>query len=284
MLRRSLTVSFRSKSAGHCIAKREVGIVATPMRMQHLFLTSYGLATNETTKDDAARVLEMLRNRLEEVVPQVVAFCWKVEIGHIPTCWNLLKSKVFGNWTPTPMKFSKSGLKRFPVKLKDFVATGILEGLKVRNIKGQKVVTPTVFELHAGPISESSNGVSKLVCKSCMEMSEAQTSSQLQTAATCSKSIPPVVQPRSPETVVVPESLNTEMAVPNSLNSEMAVPESSNTQMIPKALSTRMKQSASRGKSRGKITRKHPQIRGRFELFLKQNQHSKKPVKDILQV
>ncbi|WJX30353.1 hypothetical protein P8452_18905 [Trifolium repens] len=73
------------------------------------------------------------------------------------------------------------------------------------------------------------------------------------------------------------------MAVPNSLNSEMAVPESSNTQMIPKALSTRMKQSASRGKSRGKITRKHPQIRGRFELFLKQNQHSKKPVKDILQ-
>jgi hypothetical protein len=30
-----------------------------------------GLATNETTKDDAAKVLEMLRNRLEEVVPQV---------------------------------------------------------------------------------------------------------------------------------------------------------------------------------------------------------------------
>jgi hypothetical protein len=27
-----------------------------------------GLATNETTKDDAAKVLEMLRNRLEEVV------------------------------------------------------------------------------------------------------------------------------------------------------------------------------------------------------------------------
>jgi hypothetical protein len=70
----------------------------------------------------------------------VVAFCWKVEIGRIPTCWNLLKSKVFGNWTPTPMKFSKPGLKRFPVKLKDFVATGILEGLKVRNIKGQKVL------------------------------------------------------------------------------------------------------------------------------------------------
>ncbi|WJX73596.1 hypothetical protein P8452_57359 [Trifolium repens] len=255
--------------------------------------------------------------------------------------------------TLTPMKLSKSGLmKRFPVKLKDLLATGILEGLKVKYIKGQKarkpgekelpgvikdsgvlcfcdsckgtkVVTPTVFELHAGsankrppeytylengkplrdvmnaccgfsldkldeavqlvlgdftmqksnicfscrgPISESSNGVSKLVCNSCMEMNEAQTSSQLQTVATCSKSIPPVVQPRSPETVVVPESLdtgmevpnslNTEMAVPNSLNSEMAVPESSNTQMVPKALSTRMKQSASRGKSRGKLTRK----------------------------
>jgi hypothetical protein len=55
----------------------------------------------------------------------------------------------------------------------------------------------------------------------------------------------------------VPNSLNTEMAVPNSLNSEMAVPESSNTQMVPKALSTRMKQSASRGKSRGKLTRKY---------------------------
>jgi hypothetical protein len=51
-------------------------------------------------------------------------------------------------------------------------------------------------QLFAGPISESSNGVSKLVCNSCMEMNEAQTSSQLQTAATCSKSIPPVAQPR----------------------------------------------------------------------------------------
>ncbi|WJX39441.1 hypothetical protein P8452_26984 [Trifolium repens] len=124
------------------------------------FVVAHGLATNETTKDDAARVLEMLRNRLEEVMPQVVAFCWKVEIGHIPTCWNLLK-----------------------------------------RVESEK------YQGTEGPISESSNGVSKLVCKSCMEMSEAQTSSQLQTAATCSKSIPPVVQPRSPETVVVPESL-----------------------------------------------------------------------------
>jgi hypothetical protein len=32
---------------------------------------SQGLATNETTEDDAARVLEMLRNRLEEVVSEV---------------------------------------------------------------------------------------------------------------------------------------------------------------------------------------------------------------------
>jgi hypothetical protein len=42
--------------------------------------------------------------------------------------------------TPTPMKLSKSGLKRFPVKLKDLLATGILEGLKVKYIKGQKVL------------------------------------------------------------------------------------------------------------------------------------------------
>jgi hypothetical protein len=40
--------------------------------------------------------------------------------------------------TPTPMKLGKSG-KRFPVKLKDLLATGILEGLKVRYVKGQKV-------------------------------------------------------------------------------------------------------------------------------------------------
>jgi hypothetical protein len=33
--------------------------------------SSQGLATNETTEDDAASVLEMLRNRLEEVVPLV---------------------------------------------------------------------------------------------------------------------------------------------------------------------------------------------------------------------
>ncbi|KEH38504.1 hypothetical protein MtrunA17_Chr2g0314241 [Medicago truncatula] len=49
----------------------------------------------------------------------------------------------------TPMKLGKPG-KRFSVKLKDFLATGIMEGLKVRYVKGQKVVSPTVFELHAG--------------------------------------------------------------------------------------------------------------------------------------
>ena len=71
---------------------------------------------------------------------------------------------------------------------------------------------------------------------------------------------------RSLETVVLPESLNTETVVPKSSNTEMVVPNSSNTNMvretsdtnmIPKALSNGMKQSASRGKSRGKITRKY---------------------------
>jgi len=40
--------------------------------------------------------------------------------------------------TPTPMKLGKAG-KRFPVKLKDLLATGILEGLNVRYVKGHKV-------------------------------------------------------------------------------------------------------------------------------------------------
>ncbi|CAL5200687.1 unnamed protein product [Lathyrus oleraceus] len=264
--------------------------------------------------------------------------------------------------TPTPRKLYKSSTKRFPIKLKDLLATGILEGLKVKYMKGQKarkpgekdfqgvikdagllcfcdsckgiqVVTPTVFELHAGSankrppeytylengknlrevmnacsgvsldmldeavqmvlgdftmqnsticfnckgvISESSNGVSKLVCNPCMELKETQ--ANLQTATTTrSKNISSVVQPRSPETVAVseslktekavPKSLNTEIMVPKSLNTEMVVPNSSNTEMvvpkslntgmiIPKASNTGMKQSASRGKSRGKITRK----------------------------
>ena len=46
--------------------------------------------------------------------------------------------------TPTPMKLGKSG-KRFPVKLKDLLATGILEGLKVRYVKGQKVYCFELF-------------------------------------------------------------------------------------------------------------------------------------------
>jgi len=40
--------------------------------------------------------------------------------------------------TPTPMNLGKPS-KRFPVKLKDLLATGILEGLKVRYVKGHKV-------------------------------------------------------------------------------------------------------------------------------------------------
>ena len=267
--------------------------------------------------------------------------------------------------TPIPKKLSKSSMKRFPIKLKDLLATGILEGLPVKYVRGLKVrkpgeselrgvikdggvlcfcdkckgiqvVTPTVYELHAnssnkrppeytfldngkslrdvmnacssisldildetvqmilgdftmqrsticfnckGSISESSKGVSKLVCNSCMDLKETQ-ASHIQSAATCSKSVSPVVQPRSQETVVATESLITETVVPKSLNTNTVVenssntdtvvpntetaipntgtviPESSNTHMIPKALNTGMKQSASRGKSRGKITRK----------------------------
>jgi hypothetical protein len=35
--------------------------------------------------------------------------------------------------------------KRFPVKVKDLLATGILEGLKVRYVKGQKVYCFELF-------------------------------------------------------------------------------------------------------------------------------------------
>ncbi|RDX79291.1 hypothetical protein CR513_40302, partial [Mucuna pruriens] len=81
--------------------------------------------------------------------------------------------------SPASVKGSNSRLKRFPTKLKDLLATGILEGMPVRYIRGTKarrpgetafqgvirdsgvlcfceickgieVVTPSLFELHAG--------------------------------------------------------------------------------------------------------------------------------------
>lgn len=39
--------------------------------------------------------------------------------------------------TPTPMKTSRSSSKRFPSKLKDLLATGILEGLPVKYLRGR---------------------------------------------------------------------------------------------------------------------------------------------------
>ncbi|ESW22130.1 hypothetical protein PHAVU_005G129800 [Phaseolus vulgaris] len=81
--------------------------------------------------------------------------------------------------TPSSGRFSNSRLRKFPTKLKDLLATGILDGLTVRYMKGSKarkngetglqgviqnsgvlcfcdsckgveVVSPSVFELHAG--------------------------------------------------------------------------------------------------------------------------------------
>ncbi|XP_011028276.1 PREDICTED: uncharacterized protein LOC105128359 isoform X2 [Populus euphratica] len=53
--------------------------------------------------------------------------------------------------TTTPAKmFSIDGSKKFPTKLKDLLDSGILEGQKVKYLRGAKVVTPTVFVLHAG--------------------------------------------------------------------------------------------------------------------------------------
>ncbi|KAK7272190.1 hypothetical protein RJT34_28636 [Clitoria ternatea] len=83
------------------------------------------------------------------------------------------------NTAPSTVKISKTRLKRFPSKLKDLLATGIIEGLQVKYVRGTKarkpgdgglkgvikdsgvlcfcekckgveVLTPTVFELHAG--------------------------------------------------------------------------------------------------------------------------------------
>ncbi|XP_061978747.1 uncharacterized protein LOC133699500 isoform X2 [Populus nigra] len=51
--------------------------------------------------------------------------------------------------TPTKM-FSIDGSKKFPTKLKDLLDSGILEGQKVKYLRGAKVVTPAIFVLHAG--------------------------------------------------------------------------------------------------------------------------------------
>ncbi|KAK7324900.1 hypothetical protein VNO77_28830 [Canavalia gladiata] len=219
--------------------------------------------------------------------------------------------------TPTPVKTTKSRLKKFPTKLKDLLATGMLEGLPVKYVRGTKarrpgetglqgvikdsgllcfceickgveVVTPTVFELHAGSANkrppeyiylengntlrdvmnaccnfpldsveeavqkvlgdftmkkssiclncrEACEGMSRLVCDSCMELKDYQPSSP-KTALPRSKNVSQPVQPRSPEPVLVPKSLDKGMQ-PNSLNNGM-------------------KHSASRGKSQGRLTRK----------------------------
>ncbi|KAJ6904533.1 hypothetical protein NC652_022525 [Populus alba x Populus x berolinensis] len=52
--------------------------------------------------------------------------------------------------TPPTKMFAIHGLKKFPTKLKDLLDSGILEGQKVKYLRGPKVVTPTIFELHAG--------------------------------------------------------------------------------------------------------------------------------------
>jgi hypothetical protein len=51
--------------------------------------------------------------------------------------------------TPTPMKLGKLG-KRFPIKLKDLLDNGIMEGLKVRYVKGQKVYCFELFLFWSG--------------------------------------------------------------------------------------------------------------------------------------
>ncbi|XP_027343821.1 uncharacterized protein LOC113856269 isoform X2 [Abrus precatorius] len=218
--------------------------------------------------------------------------------------------------TPTQGKVTKSRLKKFPTKLKDLLATGILEGLSVKYVRGTKarrpgeaglrgvirdsgilcfcdncngveVVTPSVFELHAGSANKrppeyiylengttlrdvmnaccgfpldsleeavqkvlgdftmkkssiclncrACKGMSRLVCDSCMELKDSQPSPS-QTAAASSKRVSQPVQPRLPEPVLVPKTLDNEMH-PNSLNNGM-------------------KHSTSRSKSQGRLTRK----------------------------
>ncbi|KAG5114630.1 hypothetical protein JHK82_037899 [Glycine max] len=190
---------------------------------------------------------------------------------------------------PSSAKFSNSRLKKFPSKLKDLLATGILEGLPVMYMKGAKVVTPTVFELHAGsankrppeyiyihdgncgktlrdvmnaccccdfPLESMDEAVQKLLGDFTMKKS----SICLNCRGACkgvSKLVCDLCLASPPQTAMAsrkPNSLDNEVP-PNSLDNEVQ-PNSLDTGVQPKSFSNGMKHSASRGKSQGRLTRK----------------------------
>ncbi|KAJ1388987.1 Zinc finger, PHD-type [Sesbania bispinosa] len=274
--------------------------------------------------------------------------------------------------TPTPSKTPKSSSKKFPTKLKDLLATGIIEGLPVKYVRGTKarkpgdaglqgeirgsgilcycgsckgveVVTPTVFELHAGSankrppeytylengntlrdvmnacwsfpletleeavqkvlghftmkksticlncrasMSDDGKGVSRLVCDSCMELKDSQpsppqtamaSSCAPQTAMASSCAIQSAMASScAPQTAMAsscaPQTAKASSCAPqttmaNCYSPQTAVassksvssafqPRSPEPVMVPKSLNNGIKHSESRGKSQGRLTRK----------------------------
>ncbi|CAJ1955845.1 unnamed protein product [Sphenostylis stenocarpa] len=212
--------------------------------------------------------------------------------------------------TPSSGRFSNSRLRKFPTKLKDLLATGILDEMPVRYMKGSKarkngetglqgvirhsgvlcfcescrgaeVVTPTVFELHAGsankrppeyiymdsgncgnnlrdvmnaccdlPLESMEEAVQKLLgaCKGVSKLvCESCILSPPQTATASSKKISPPVQPRSPETVMVQKLDN--VMQPTSFDNGVqlisldngVLPNSLNNWVQPNSLNSEMK-------------------------------------------
>ncbi|KAI4334319.1 hypothetical protein L6164_019029 [Bauhinia variegata] len=219
--------------------------------------------------------------------------------------------------TPTQVKMSRTSLKKFPSKLKDLLATGILEGVPVKYVRGLKarrpgeaglqglirgagivcycevcngveVVTPTVFELHAGSANKrppeyiflESGNTLRDIMNMCLNLPLDTLENAIQNAlggfpmkksALClncrvciseaSKGLSKVLcdscielkesQP-SPMAGLVTQTAETS----NNSVSLAANPGSPEPVLAPKLLKSGMKHSTSQGKSQGRLTRK----------------------------
>ncbi|KAI4322336.1 hypothetical protein L6164_022041 [Bauhinia variegata] len=219
--------------------------------------------------------------------------------------------------SPTQIKMSRTSLKKFPSKLKDLLATGILEGVPVKYVRGLKarrpgetglhgvirgsgivcycevcngveVVTPTVFELHAGsankrppeyiflengstlrdimnmclnlPLDTLENAIQNALggfpmkksalCLNCrVSISEA---SKGLSKVLCDSCMELKESRPSPMASLATHTAETSYS-PVSL---AATPGSPEPALVPKLLKSGMKHSSSQGKSQGRLTRK----------------------------
>ncbi|XP_028808157.1 uncharacterized protein LOC114762754 isoform X2 [Neltuma alba] len=215
--------------------------------------------------------------------------------------------------TPTQTKMSKnSASKKFPTKLKDLLATGILEGLPVKYVRGVKarrpgdtglrgeirgsgilcycevcngveVVTPTVFELHAGSANKrppeyiylENGNTLRDVMNTCSSVARDVLEESVQKilggfsfkkSATCLKCRAAISQDGKgcsrllcDRCVVLKEPQPSPIQVTeasNSCSSPAVTLRSPEPVAVPSTLNSGMKHTASRGKSQGRITRK----------------------------